>query len=294
VATSKKQTGLGKGFESLIPGNFDSSLLVDEQERIQKVLTADLTAGKQQPRSTFNEQLLQELASSITRHGILQPLIIRSNGQGKYGIVAGERRWRAAKIAGLTHVPAIVRSLEELQELELALVENVQRVDLSPLEQALSIQRLREQFSLSSNDIAQRLGKAPSTVTNIERLLKLPAQAQEALRDGLISEGHARSILALATDEEKQAELLDFIVKNNWSVRQAEQFVVATKKGTHASTVAKKRVESTTPETEKLSQQLGRKISIKRTAKGGRLEIGFTTDEELESLTAALAKLKKL
>lgn len=291
---NKKQTGLGKGFEALIPENFDNSLLVDEQDRIQKVLVTSLSAGKQQPRSTFDEQMLNELASSISRHGVLQPLIVRSSGDGNYTIVAGERRWRAAKIAGLTHVPAIVRSLEELQELEVALVENVQRVDLSPLEQALSIQRLRDQFSLSLSEVAKRLGKANSTVNNIERLLKLPINAQEALRDGLITEGHARAILSLAGDEAKQTELLDFIIKNKWTVRQAEQFAVAAKKGTQTTAGARQRAENSTPETKQLSKQLGRSVSIRRLAKGGKLEIGFADDDELASLTQALGKLKKL
>lgn len=291
---TKKQTGLGKGFEALIPGDFDSSLLVEEQDRIQKVLVTSISAGKQQPRSTFNEQLLQELASSIGQHGVLQPLIVRSDGSGNYTIVAGERRWRAAKMAGLTQVPVIVRSMEELEELELALVENVQRVDLSPLEQAISIQRLRDQFSLSPADIAKKLGKAQSTVINIERLLKLPVKAREALRDGLISEGHARTILALNGDESKQLELLDFIIKNGWTVRQAEQFVVAAKKGAPTTGEAKKKADSTTPETEKLSKRIGRSVSIRRLAKGGKLEIGFKTDEELDVLLQAMNDLKKL
>lgn len=291
---TKKQTGLGKGFEALIPGDFDSSLLVEEQDRIQKVLVTSISAGKQQPRSTFNEQLLQELASSVGQHGVLQPLIVRANGTGNYTIVAGERRWRAAKMAGLTHVPVIVRSMEELEELELALVENVQRVDLSPLEQAISIQRLRDQFSLSPAEIAHKLGKAQSTIINIERLLKLPVKAREALRDGLISEGHARAILALNGDESKQLELLDFIIKNSWTVRQAEQFVVAAKKGASSSVEAKKKAKSTTPETEKLSKKIGRSVSIRRLAKGGKLEIGFKTDDELDTLLQAMNSLKKL
>ncbi|MEO5627861.1 MAG: ParB/RepB/Spo0J family partition protein [Candidatus Saccharimonadales bacterium] len=284
----KNKAGLGKGFGALIPDNFDSSLLTDEQERIQKLLIADISPGKMQPRTEFDDVALSELASSIKQHGILQPLIVRVDDSG-YRLVAGERRWRAAQLAGLKQVPAIVRSLEELEELELALVENVQREDLSPLDQAMSIHRLLNQFNLKQEVIAQRLGKANSTIGNILRLLNLPVNVQEALRDGLISEGHARAILGLGPNPEKQTEMLQLIIKNKWSVRQAEQFVVASRKGA-ASDKARKQLATTTPATEKLGKKLGAPVSIKRTAKGGKLEIAFKTNSQLEQLISKLAK----
>lgn len=285
----KNKAGLGKGFGSLIPENFDNSLLTDEQDRIQKLLISDIKPGKMQPRTEFDDQALKELAGSLKRHGVLQPLIVRVDNNG-YSLVAGERRWRAAQIAGLTHVPAIVRSLQELEELELALVENVQREDLSPLDQALSIHRLMHQFNLKQEEVAKRLGKASSTVGNMVRLLNLPANVQEALRDGQITEGHARSILALGDNPEKQTELLQLIIANKWSVRQAEQFVVASRKGAQSQT-ARKQLETTTPATEKLGKKLGTPVSIKRTAKGGKLEIAFKTNSELEQLISRLNKL---
>lgn len=285
---AKTKAGLGRGFETLIPTNFDNSLLIDEQDRIQKLLISDIKPGKQQPRTEFDQELLKELASSIKQHGILQPLIVR-NESGTYYIVAGERRWRAAQLAGLTHVPAIVRSLKELEELEMALVENVQREDLSPLDQAVSIHRLIHQFNLSQDTVAKRLGKATPTIGNIVRLLNLPAKAQEALRDGLISEGHARAVLALKDKPEKQTELLDLIIANKWTVRQAEQFVVATKKGAQ-SEVAHKQLATTTPATEKLGKRLGAPVTIRRTAKGGKLEIAFKTNKELDELIKVLNK----
>lgn len=285
---AKSKSGLGRGFEALIPDNFDNSLLTDEQERIQKLLITDIKPGKQQPRTEFDDKALKELASSLKQHGVLQPLIVRVDNNG-YSLVAGERRWRAAQIAGLTHVPAIVRSLQELEELELALVENVQREDLSPLDQALSIHRLMHQFNLKQEEVAARLGKANSTVGNIVRLLNLPANVQEALRDGRISEGHARAILALNNDPQKQTELLELIIKNKWSVRQAEQFVVATRKGAQSQT-ARKQLETTTPATEKLGKRLGTPVSIRRTAKGGKLEIAFKTNKELDELISKLNK----
>lgn len=284
------KSGLGRGFDSLIPTNFDSSLLVDEQDRVQKLLISDVLPNKDQPRTDFDDVMLQELAESVKTHGILQPVVVRQLQDGSYSIVAGERRWRAAKIAGLSHIPAIVRTMEELQQLEIALVENVQRVDLSPLEQAVSIQRLHDQFSIAYADIAQRLGKALTTVNNIVRLLQLPDDARNALQNKQISEGHARAILSLKDRPEQQTELLQFILKNKWSVRQAEQFVVACKKGANDTKTAQTKTVTKTPETKKLEKYLGVPVSIKRTAKGGRLELGFTSDEELQTIIKRLQK----
>lgn len=287
---AKPSKGLGRGFDVLIPQNFDSSLLVDEQERVQKLLISQIKPHSEQPRSIFDEQQLQELSNSISRHGVLQPIVVRLVGDEAYSIVAGERRWRAAQLAGLSHVPAIIRTMEELEQLEIALVENVQRVDLSPLEQAISIQRLHDQFNVAYDEVARRLGKAVSTITNTVRLLQLPVESQAALRAGEITEGHAKAILALKNLPQKQQELLSLIIKNNWSVRQAEQFVVATKKGAHSTKSAKKQLESTTPATQKLSKKLGTPVSIRRTAKGGKLEISFKNNTELDNLIRKLSK----
>lgn len=281
--------GLGKGFGALIPEDFDESILLDSSERIQKLNIDDIRPSEDQPRKNFDETALQELAASIERYGILQPLVVTQKEEF-YAIIAGERRWRAARIAGLTQVPTIVRSSEDLERLEIALVENVQRVDLSPLEQALSIERLHQQFSMSYNDIAKRLGKAAPTVNNIVRLLQLPEEAKQALRDNKISEGHARAILALKEQPEKQAELLESIQKYGWSVRQAEQFVTSAKQGAKTSKAIKKTMATKTDATEKLAKRIEAPVSIRRTAKGGRLEIHFTSDEQLQKIIYALTK----
>ncbi len=169
-----KNRRLGRGFDALLPRNFDSSLLLDDADKIQKIDVTKIQPNKQQPRTHFDEEALSQLADSIKQYGVLQPLVVTSLSKGSYGIIAGERRWRAAQLAGLAKVPVIVRSSKELEQLEIALVENVQRVDLSPLEQAVSIERLHQQFSMSYEGIAKRLGKAPSTINNIVRLLQLP------------------------------------------------------------------------------------------------------------------------
>src|SRR6266568_3667165 len=188
--------GLGRGFDALIPQDFDKSLLADDQGRIKKLDVTDIEANPDQPRQHFDKEALEQLAASIKTYGILQPLVVTPRGKN-YSIVAGERRWRAGRLAGLKHVPVIVRTSKELEQLEIALIENVQRVDLSPLEQAVSIERLHQQFNSPYDAIAKRLGKANSTVVNIARLLQLPDDAKQALLEKKITEGHARQILAL-------------------------------------------------------------------------------------------------
>ncbi len=172
--------GLGKGFDSLLPQNFDSSLLLTDDDRIQKVAVGRINPNKNQPRTHFDEEALAQLASSIKNYGVLQPLVVTPLSgakQGEYEIIAGERRWRASRLAGLEIIPVIVRSTRELERLEIALVENVQRVDLSPLDQAVSIERLHQQFNMTYDRIAERLGKASSTINNMVRLLQLPGAA---------------------------------------------------------------------------------------------------------------------
>lgn len=277
---------LGKGFDLLMPKDLDSSILEEDKHRVQKLLIQDIKPNPDQPRREFNETALAEMVESIKRHGVIQPIIVVRADNG-YQIVAGERRWRAAKTAQLTHLPAIVRSLKELEQIELSLIENIQRVDLSPLEQALSVFKLQQQFNLGLEEIAKKLGKAPSTVSNLTRLLQLPDEAREALRSGQISEGHARSILALKGQSAKQSELLRYILDNSWTVRQAEQFVVAAKKG--ASTLqAKGHTASQTALTKDLSKQLSTDVKIKHTAHGGQLIIAFASEDQLQQIAKRL------
>jgi ParB family chromosome partitioning protein len=281
---AKKQS-LGRGFDILIPKEIDQSILEEDKHRVQKLLIQDIIPNPDQPRREFDHASLKELSESIKRHGVLQPIIVvhDKDNENSYRIVAGERRWRASKLANLNQIPAIVRSLEELEQIELALIENVQRVDLSPLEQALSVYRLQQQFNLALETIAERLGKAPSTVSNLTRLLQLPDAAREALRAGKISEGHARAILALKSQSDKQNELLSCILNNRWTVRQAEQFVLATKRGATLNN-ARKHTGSENELTKTLAQQLSTNVKIKHTAKGGQLIIAFSSENELQAI----------
>lgn len=274
--------------EALIPTDLDISILGEDLQRIQKILITDIVPSATQPRHKFDKNELAGLAMSIKKHGVLQPIIVVHHSSGKgYQIVAGERRWRAASQAGLSHIPAIIRSLEELEQIELAIIENIQRVDLSPLEQAMAVYKLQHQFSLTLEQIAEKLGKAPSTLSNIGRLLQLPEAARQALQEAKISEGHARAILALKDKPAKQAELLSCILNSGWTVRQAEQFVVAAKKGANLDQ-AKDRTASETQLTRDLAKKLKRKVQVRHTAKGGQLIIHFSNDVDLEKLAQDL------
>ncbi|HEX8763014.1 MAG TPA: ParB/RepB/Spo0J family partition protein [Candidatus Saccharimonadales bacterium] len=283
-----KKSGLGRGFDTLIPQDFDKSLILEEHERIEKIAVENLEPNPDQPRQHFDAAALEQLAGSVKQYGVLQPLVVTPTKDGGYFIIAGERRWRAARMAGLTKVPAVVRTTKELERLEIAIVENVQRVDLSPLEQAVSIEKLHAQFNMKYDAIAKRLGKATSTINNTVRLLQLPEAARTALHNKEISEGHARAILALKDVPQKQAELLKQIVGQGWSVRQAERFVVSIKEGFKEAKATKERMQTQTPETKRLSKRLGAPVAIRRTAKGGKLEITFITDEQLKKLLAIL------
>lgn len=283
--------GLGRGFESLLSPDFDKiSLLSTPEDRIEKIEIRLLQANPYQPRHHFDEASLKELAASIKQYGIVQPLVVMPAKDGLYSLIAGERRMRAAVIAGLKHVPAIIRSSKELEQLEIALIENVQRVDLSPLEQALSIERWHEQFSISYDAIAARLGKAVSTVNNTVRLLQLPEAAREALKNQQISEGHARAILALKANPEQQTQLLQAIIKQGWSVRQAERYVTSVKAGATDHKQAKKHVQTETPATRNLSKRLGTEVKVRRTARGGVLEIRFKSDDDLDRITKQISE----
>lgn len=281
--TQIPKRGLGSGLQTLIPQNFDDSLLLKQDERIQKIAIEQISADKGQPRYTFDDQSLIELADSIKIHGILQPLVVTLEANGKYRIVAGERRYRAAQLTGLKQLPVIVKKLAHTERSEVSIVENIQRVDLSPMELAISLFRLRTEFGLKNGQIAKQIGKAESTVNNIIRLIKLPKKAQKALEDNRITEGHARAILSLEQWPELQQELLEKIIKHDWNVRQAERFAAANKEGESKEKVAE-RTQNETPQTKMLGKKIGAVVQIKPLAKGGKLEIRYKDDQDLERI----------
>jgi len=282
--------GLGKDFSALIPDDMLSEALAvgSSSDAIENIELSRLQADPEQPRRHFDEDLLKELAASITQFGIVQPLIVAKNGRN-FIIIAGERRYRAATLSGLTHVPAIVRSFGQQEKLEISLIENIQRADLSKLEEAAAYTKLHNEFNLDFKEIAARVGRSQSAVVNISRLLRLPEKAKEALNNNIITEGHARQIVALK-DKKEQLKLLQLIVKNRWTVRQAEQYVVGHKKSTddEKGSEGLRLTKIETKETKQLAKRLKTTFVVKHMAKGGRLVIDFKDESHLEELMKEL------
>lgn len=273
-----RRSGLGRGLDALIPGDDRPHSGVSE------IPVGQIIPNPRQPRLRFDPQELAELAASIRQHGVIQPLIVsESEAPDQYVLIAGERRLLAARQAGLETVPAILREAGDQQRLELALIENVQRADLSPLEAAEAYRQLSDDFHLSHEEIAARVAKSRTAVTNTLRLLKLPTEVQEALSAGQISEGHARALLALPTPQAQNAAL-QTILSHELNVRQTEELV---RKLTGQKAVVLPKPASP-PEIvaleERLRSCLGTKVNLKRSRKGGTLVIHFYSDEELNAL----------
>lgn len=275
-----RKGGLGRGLDALIPSG-DNFIPMGG---VSQIRIEDIVPNPRQPRNRFDAQETAELAASIGEHGVLQPLIVtRGPQENQYIIIAGERRWLAARQAGLAEVPALVREASEQQLVELALVENVQRADLGPLEAAEAYRQLCEDFHLSHEEVASRVGKSRAAVTNTLRLLKLPASIQQALADGRISEGHARALLALPTPQ-AQVAALKAILDRQLTVRQAEELARKMSGEKPPPTPVKTPAPEIVAIQERLQAHLGTRVSLKPRRKGGALTIHYYSDEELEAL----------
>jgi ParB family chromosome partitioning protein len=277
--TRNTKFGLGRGLDSLIPTSDNDDTTRQEAGEL-KLNPALIDPNPHQPRTSFDEAPLAELAASIREYGILQPLLVTKAANGRYQLIAGERRLRASKLAGLTEVPVIVRSLEEQQKLEFAIIENVQRENLNPVEAALSYRRLIDEFNLSQEEAAKKVGKARSTVANALRLLSLPAEIKQGLTEGKITEGHARSILAIE-DREAQLNFYHNILSEGMNVRQAESHVqeksakVRTKVDPHIRDAEKK-----------MSEAIGTKVKIKP----HQVVIEYYNEEDLDKILGIIIR----
>ena len=283
------QKGLGKGLGALL-GDFTEEPL--EKSAYQLLPIYKVEPNPDQPRQDFDEEELQALADSITVHGIIQPLTVREMPNGYYQIIAGERRWRAARMANLSDVPAVIIEADDKKAMELALIENLQRQDLNPLEEALGYQTLMNEYGLTQEEAAGRVGKSRPAVANALRLLGLCPEVQERVRKGELSAGHARAILQLKS-EKKQQEAAQKIVALGLSVRQAE---LLCKNMSKKPTPQKKEVFAVdyVAECEKsLSKHLGRGVKIVNGKRKGRFELEFYGQEDLQNLLDALMKIQK-
>lgn len=289
--------GLGRGFDSLIPTpvvetEFDVTAKVDETgkrvsgEVVQEVAPELVDPNPHQPRTHFDQEALEALAASIRVHGILQPLVVSKKG-GRYELIAGERRLRAAKMAGLDAVPVIVRTIDEQQKLELALLENIQRADLNPLEVGTAYRKLIDEFNLTLGDLERKVGRDKTTISNTMRLLQLTPNGKQALVEKKITEGHARAIL-MQQDAEAQEVILKMILKNGWNVRQTELYAHDYKGPQGSKMAVKMRMMAENQITKGISEYLGAKVVMQRKLKGGRLLIDYYSDEELERIYRAI------
>lgn len=298
-----KRKGLGKGLDSLIPDNISSKK--EKKDDVKQQTSSEVKNGEQmmkinmvepnrdQPRRNFEEDALLELADSIKQYGVLQPLIVRKRND-YYEIIAGERRWRAAKLAGVKEIPVIIKDYNEQEILEIALIENIQRENLNPIEEAMAFKKLLEEFNLKQDEVAERVSKSRTAVTNSMRLLKLDKRVQQMIIDDMISTGHARALLAI-DDPEQQYMLANKIFDEKLSVRETEKLIKELKN-------PKKDKEKKTIENafiyedieDKMKQVLGTKVHVASKGKGkGKIEIEYYSDKELERMFEMIMSIGK-
>ena len=284
------QKGLGRGLGALL-GDFNQE--ITEKSPYQLLPIHKVEPNRSQPRQDFDEEELQSLSESIALHGVLQPLTVRQLPSGYYQIIAGERRWRAARMAGLSEVPVVVIEADDKKTMELALIENLQRQDLNPVEEALGYRTLMEEYGLTQEETSQRVGKSRSAVANALRLLSMNEELLEKVRCGELSPGHARAVLSVK-NEKKQKEAAQKIIALGLSVRQAELLCKNLSKEPEPKKEAPVFAVNYIGECEKnLSKHLGRGVKIVNGKRKGRFELEFYGDEDLQNLLDALMSLKK-
>jgi len=292
----KKKKGLGKGLDTLFSGS-SGDIIADihntgsSEEAIAVIDIVDIEPNRNQPRKEFDMEKLEALSSSIKEHGVVSPIIVVPTKNGTYRIVAGERRWRASKLAGLREIPCIIKSFEEQQAMEIALVENLQREDLNPIEEAEGFKRLMDTFNLTQEEVSQKVGKSRSAVANALRLNNLCDEVKDMLKRGDLTQGHARALLTL--DHKTQLELATKITENGLNVRQAE--ALAQKGNTGKAAPSKKSISPMTQKFYKdlensLSSQFSTKVKITEGAKKGKIEIEYYSKDDLERILFELRK----
>ncbi|MEN6356878.1 MAG: ParB/RepB/Spo0J family partition protein [Armatimonadota bacterium] len=286
-----EKKSLGKGLGALIPG-------AEREERKpgNEIEIARITFNPYQPREAMNDEKFQDLVNSVRVHGVLQPIVVRTKGESEYELVAGERRLRAATAAGLARIPAVVREMTNEQSLEVALIENIQREDISPVDAAIAYKRLCDEFGLSQEDIAFGLGKSRSAVANTMRLMNLPEQVRNHLKGGKITEGHARAILSIE-GEDDQIECAQRIVEAGLTVREAERLAREWSKAKSSKSIRQNVSRETSVSAKdpnaaeiesRLREAFGTKVNIVRNKDRGRIEIEFYTDDDLERILLLL------
>lgn len=294
-----KRRGLGRGLDSLLSSNTDSKIAAEDNMvkkniaeksssngELQYVALTQIQVNPHQPRKIINEEALTELANSIRQQGILQPVVVRPVANHQFEIIAGERRWRAAKLANLTQIPVIIREVDKRAGMAMALIENIQRENLNPIEEAQALHQLTEDFAMSHQEVAEAVGKYRSTITNLLRLLTLDESVKQLIIEGTLSQGHGRVLITLTGEEQKK--VANIIIKRQLSVRQTEDYVRQIQGASQNSSPP-----AEPPLYQEWQQQLAAHLSLpvkikEKTAGKGTLEIGFKSEEELKKLLQAL------
>ncbi|MBE9536430.1 MAG: ParB/RepB/Spo0J family partition protein [Proteobacteria bacterium] len=282
MAGGKKRRALGKGLGALLPTG-DAAVSISGKRVFMQCPIEKITPNPYQPRKIFDETALAELVSSVKEKGVLQPLIVRSAGNDSFELIAGERRWRAAQKAGLKEVPVVIKDVSDRESLEIAIIENIQRAELNPVEEAEGYKRLMDEFSYTQEELAGKVGKERATVSNHLRILKLPEEVKKDIADGLLALGHAKALLGLEGNVEI-IEAKNAVIKKGMSVRETEALVKRTRQG------GRKKKTTATPDNdlagleERLKRHFGTKVRIARSGEKGKVEINFYSNEELDRL----------
>ncbi len=283
-----KKRGLGRGLEALLVASGSGETEAVEQEesanKLREIPVDLIQSGKYQPRRDMNAEALQELADSIKVQGIIQPIVIRSIGEGKFEIIAGERRWRATQLAGLEAIPALIRDVPDEAAIAMSLIENIQRENLNPIEEAMALQRLQQEFELTQQEVADAVGKSRTTVTNLLRLMGLQVDVRTLLEHGDLEMGHARALLGLSVDDQSAAARR--VVGKGMSVRQTEALVRKLLSDKDKPAAEPKRLDPNIRHLQdQLAQTLGAKVQIQHTAKGkGKVVLNYNSLEELDGI----------
>lgn len=296
MATRNSKKGLGKGLDSLIPMGSEIENITKPVKKAKnepktnengviELKVNQIEPNREQPRKNFDEDALQELADSIKKHGIIQPLVVQKKGE-YYEIIAGERRWRAAKIAGLKHIPVVIKDYSEQEMVEIALIENIQRQDLNPIEEAMAFKQLMQEYDLKQDELAERVSKSRTAVTNSMRLLKLPQKIMEMVINNELSSGHARTLLSIE-DEDLQIKVAELVILKQMSVRETENYVKKLQNNKNESKDTKntdndfvyRDIEN------RIKEIVGTKVKVNHKNNGkGKIEIEFYSDDELERI----------
>lgn len=294
-----KKGGLGRGLDALfadVPVKASKETEViknredgDEKDTVRYIKIHDIMPNANQPRKTFNEEKIEELAASIREHGIIQPIVVRKKSRG-YEIVAGERRWRAAIKAELSQVPCLIRNLDDEQNMLIAIIENMQREDLNPIEEAEGLRQMTETFGMTQEQVSRSVGKSRPYITNSMRLLKLPEYIRESIADGRISAGHGRTLIA-ASDEDMRKSIWEKMIKEGLSVREAEKLAAGSPGAKKRKPASKRKNPDVARVEEDLKDIFGTKVSINAAGKKGKIEIEYYSGEELNRLIELLKTL---